>query len=75
MAVVWQEDPPGQSGPQATCRGCQKGLWARGSNWADADGIEVCIKAVARLSSEPGERPVYVFHEPMPAGLRGAPAV
>jgi hypothetical protein len=75
MAVVWNADPLGQLGPAASCQGCGKGLWPRGENWADADGFEVCVKIVARLSTEPGERPVYVLHQPMPAGLRGAPAV
>jgi hypothetical protein len=74
MAVVWNEDPLGQLGPQAKCRGCQKGLWARGENWADGDGIEVCVKVPLEAIGH-GERPGYVLHEPMPEGLRGSPAV
>lgn len=73
MAVVWNEDPLGQTGPQAACRGCGRGLWPRGQNWADRDGIEVCVKAPLEAAGH-GERPAYVLHEPMPAGLRGAPA-
>lgn len=73
MALVWHEDPLGQHGPHASCRGCGRGLWPRGENWSDADGIEVCVKAPLEAVGQ-GERPDYVFHEPMPAGLRGAPA-
>jgi hypothetical protein len=74
MAVVWNEDPLGQLGPQAKCQGCEKGLWPRGENWSDADGFEVCIK-VPLKDTGTGQRPDYVLHQPMPAGLRGAPAV
>ena len=68
MAAAWHVDPLGQFGPEAACCGCGKGLWRRGDRWADQDGIEVCIKA------PPGQpRPDFVFHEPFPAGFRGAP--
>jgi len=72
--VVWNEDPLGQRGFVAKCRGCDRGLWPRGERWADADGFEVCVKAPLGDIGH-GQRPDYVFHEPMPAGLRGAPAV
>ncbi len=74
MAVVWHEDPMGQSGPQASCKGCEESLWHRGGRWADEAGIEVCVKAPPEVIGH-GQRPDYVFHEPMPAGLRGSPAV
>jgi hypothetical protein len=74
MARMWSEDPLPEFGPEAKCRGCERGLWRRGEGWADADGIEVCVKAP--LEAIAGlHRPDYVRHAPMPPGLRGAPAV
>lgn len=58
--MQWHEDPLGQFGPQAACRHCGRGLWCRAGAWVDYDGSGAC--AVAHLT-----------HEPMPAGLRGAP--
>ena len=74
MATVeWSEDPTGKLGKSdAVCRGCDKPLWQRGDSWSDSAGIEVCIKL--RLEDIGTDPPSYVFHEPMPAGLRGAPA-
>lgn len=66
------EERPGESWPKALCRGCDAAIWrlpgaAAQEVWEDADGVNVCVKA--------GEVPAsgYVFHQPMPAGLRGAP--
>lgn len=62
----WQQLPPV---PEATCRGCEAGLWRRGDRWADENGIEVCVKKPLAMLGAGN----YIFHEPMPAGLRGAP--
>lgn len=70
MTAFWMEPLP--PAPEASCRGCGTGLWRRGEYWTDANGIEVCVKA-APESTGHGERPDYVFHEPMPEGLIGAP--
>jgi len=72
---VWHEDPLGQLGPVATCRGCGKGLWARGVRWSDQDGFEVCVKAALGDIGHGPQAWAPVLHEPMPVGLRGAPAV
>jgi hypothetical protein len=72
MATVWNQDPLGVLGPAATCRGCDHSLWRRGERWADSAGVEVCIK-VRLEDAGHGQRPDYVFHQPLPAGLRGAP--
>lgn len=58
--------------PHALCQGCDQPLWRAGDNWADGRGILVCIKAQIEDTGH-GETPDYVFHQPMPDGLRGAP--
>jgi hypothetical protein len=70
--AIWNPDinPPR---PQALCQGCSQPLWRYGDNWGDKKGILVCIKAQIEDIGH-GETPDYVFHQPMPAGLRGAPA-
>jgi hypothetical protein len=50
----------GMAMPEAWCRGCERALWRAGSCWEDVDRGRFC---------RPGVR-----HEPLPAGLRGAPA-
>jgi len=71
----WVEDPPGAREFPAYCRGCSapiRPLNTESELWEDADGITVCVKA--RLEDiGAGQRPDYVFHQPMPAGLVGAP--
>jgi hypothetical protein len=71
----WTEEPPGARLPEATCRGCGAAIRrsAAGTElWEDPDGITVCVKA--GLGSIGSGRPAdYVYHQPMPAGLRGAP--
>lgn len=68
--AIW--DPAVNPPPHATCRGCDEPLWRAGDWWADRHGVTVCVK----LSMDDigrGELPPFVFHEPMPDGLRGAP--
>jgi hypothetical protein len=59
----------------ATCRGCGKPvrrLAITPERWEDAGGITVCVKA--RLEDIGlGKYPDYVFHQPLPHGLIGAP--
>jgi hypothetical protein len=69
--VIW--DPAVNPPPQALCLGCDEPLWRYGDNWGDKRGILVCVKArLADIGG--GKTPDYVFHQPMPAGFRGAPA-
>jgi hypothetical protein len=68
MTVRW-DDPLG--GPDAMCRGCERGIWQRDRGWEDGDGIVVCVKAPLENIGL-GKRPDYVEHQPMPTGLRGA---
>ena len=56
----------------ATCRGCEQPLYRRGDYWEGPDGVVVCVKL--RLEDISPCLPAYVYHEPLPAGLRGAPA-
>jgi len=73
-------DDAGRSRPraQATCRHCGAVLEQRAGGWADADGFPACIKGeIHDPHPESGlfhqlEVSSPVFHEPMPAGLRGA---
>lgn len=74
MTTMWIPDPTGELGKSdATCRGCDEPLWQRGDSWADSAGVEVCIKAKLEDIGH-GELPDFVLHQPMPSGLRGAPA-
>jgi hypothetical protein len=71
MVTLWSRDPLGSDDPEASCRGCGKGISLRPYGWEDADGSLVCVKAVlGEIGS--AQRPDYVMHQPMPAGLRGA---
>lgn len=73
MTAMWDPGILGDDIPTASCRGCGKGI-RRGPTqlWEDADGIVVCVKA--RLEDIGfGGRPDYVYHQPMPEGMRGAP--
>lgn len=68
----WPEEPPGARSPEALCRGCgalirRLPLASVREVWEDIDGVTVCVKAAEVPASG------YVFHQPMPAGLRGAP--
>jgi hypothetical protein len=59
----------------ATCRGCGRPIRRLGTPaelWEDEAGVTVCVKA--RLEDiGAGQRPGYVQHQPLPAGLVGAP--
>lgn len=72
----WTEDPPGARASEVYCRGCSAPLWpaaASGGLWEDAAGVVVCVKA--RLEDTgTGERPAFIYHQPMPSGLAGSPA-
>jgi hypothetical protein len=72
----WIEDLPDAREFPASCRGCSKPirlLSTEGELWEDAAGLTTCVKArLADIGA--GQRPDYVLHQPMPAGLVGAPA-
>jgi hypothetical protein len=74
VTTSWVSDPAGAQAAGVTCRGCAKPIRHLGGQsvlWEDATGITVCVKA--RLEDiGHGERPDFVFHKPMPAGMRGA---
>lgn len=73
MSVMWDPGILGDDIPTANCRGCGTGI-RRGPTglWQDVNGIVVCAKP--RLEDiGHGEPPDYVYHQPMPEGLRGAP--
>jgi hypothetical protein len=75
VTAPWVPDPPGARPSETTCRGCGTSLYPLDTDqprWEDANGITVCVKA-GTASIGRGLRPDYVFHQPMPAGLRGAP--
>lgn len=60
----------------AMCRHCGSKLYelaTDGPLWADADGFTVCMKASMPAQGDKTGLPDYVYHEPMPAGMRGAP--
>lgn len=61
----------------ALCRHCQAKLHelnkTDGPLWADADGHIVCWQAPMPPPGDKTGLPDYVYHEPMPSGLRGAP--
>jgi hypothetical protein len=63
-----------EAGTAASCRGCSKRITRLGCCplWADDDGITVCVK-VPLSGIAHGQAPDYVFHQPMPEGLRGSP--
>jgi hypothetical protein len=72
--TAWVPDPPGAR-VSVTCRGCAKPIFPLNTEpprWEDAAGLTVCVKAT-RESVGHGEFPDFVFHQPMPDGLRGAP--
>lgn len=74
-ASSWVPDPPDARVSEATCRGCAKPIRHLGGQsvlWEDPDGITVCVKARLAFIGR-GELPDFVFHQPMPAGLHGAP--
>jgi hypothetical protein len=75
VTTSWTIDPPGARVSEVYCRGCSKPIWRLDTPtemWEDADGITACVKA--RLEDiGHGQRPDYVLHQPMPAGLVGAP--
>jgi hypothetical protein len=71
MPSTWSPDPLGHGEPEAKCRGCAQPLWQGPRGWEDYLGIYVCVKL--RLEDVGSGPPNYVFHEPMPEGLRGAP--
>lgn len=70
----WAEDPPGAREPEAACRGCGAPLWrltsALGELWEDAAGVTVCVKLEMATVGR-GFLPDFVYHVPMPSGLRG----
>lgn len=71
----WTEDPPGARQPEAECRGCAKPIWRLAGlddRWEDASGGVVCVKS-GLASIGRGRVPEFVFHVPMPTGLRGGP--
>ncbi len=49
-------------GQMALCRHCGSKLHQAAGFWVDADGSAVCMRG-----------PDRVPHQPMPAGMRGAP--
>jgi hypothetical protein len=67
MSVMWDPGILGDDVPTANCRGCGTGI-RRGPSgfWQDVNGVTVCFR------QRPGDSS-YVFHEPMPEGMRGAP--
>jgi hypothetical protein len=70
----WTEDVPDAREYPATCRGCSKPvrqLSTKPERWEDAAGVTVCVKA-ALEDVGTGQRPDYVFHQPLPEGLVGA---
>jgi len=72
VTTRWTPDILPDDVPQASCRGCGTGIALLAGYWADVNGLTVCVKA--RLEDiGHGELPDYVFHQPMPEGLRGAP--
>jgi hypothetical protein len=73
VTFPWTRNPPGARPGGTFCRGCGKPVWiGAGEYWEDADGLSVCVKAPLEDAGQ-GRCPGFVFHEPMPAGLRGAP--
>lgn len=73
MTVMWDPGILGDDGPTANCRGCGKGIRPGPTGfWQDVDGIVVCVKARPE-DIDWGSPPGYVFHQPMPEGMRGAP--
>lgn len=69
-SAIW--DPAINPPPDAGCRGCDEPLWRAGDWWQDRRGVTVCVKL--RMDDiGRGELPPYVFHQPLPTGLRGAP--
>ena len=75
VTFLWTDEPPGAREFPAYCRGCSapiRPLSTEPVRWEDANGIIVCVKA--RLEDVgSGRWPDYVFHQPMPDGLVGAP--
>lgn len=72
---LWAGDPPGTRPADVYCRGCSAPIWRLSTLdelWEDAAGVTVCVKAPL-AGTGTGERPAYVLHQPMPAGLVGAP--
>jgi hypothetical protein len=69
MTSMWTDMTPAAD---ASCQHCARGIWRRPWGWEDGDGVTVCIKAPLENIGL-GIRPDYVGHQPMPAGLRGAP--
>jgi hypothetical protein len=59
----------------ALCRHCGAKVWESSELqlWADADGFTVCMKAPLPPRGDKTGLPDYVFHQPMPDGMRGAP--
>lgn len=58
----------------ASCRHCGALLTKlRLGHWMDPNGIMVCVKAPLSSIGQ-GRVPNWLLHEPMPAGLRGAPS-
>jgi hypothetical protein len=72
VTTRWTLDLLPDDVPRANCRGCGTGIALLAGYWADVSGMTVCVKAPLEDTGN-GELPDYVFHEPMPAGLRGAP--
>jgi len=72
-------EPAGQA-PDVLCRHCGTVLiQTLLGDWTNARGFQACIKSPPEPPPGPGKNPdprVYgnlVLHQPMPAGLRGAP--
>jgi hypothetical protein len=72
MTVRWDPGLFTDDRPSALCRGCENVIRpVVGGLWEDASGVTVCVKARLEDTGH-GQRPDYVFHEPMPDGLLGA---
>lgn len=62
-----------EPGTTASCRGCGADITRLATAtelWEDGKGITVCTKS----RPEDIGKPNYIYHLPMPEGLRGAPA-
>jgi len=52
----------------ATCRHCGRHIFRTTTCWIDADGFTACVKGKLGVPHS------FVVHQPMPAGLQGAPS-
>jgi hypothetical protein len=73
VTSAWREDILAAENPPLACRHCYRGIWSRQRDgvlvWEDTDRSVVCMDGCRC-----GATRAVVTHEPLPAGLRGAPA-